>query len=67
MLYINPKAIEGKKFTVNDPTIEYLCIGYAQNSTELIVGSYFDSVNNRSEIHTFKIKEIKFKGEITLS
>jgi hypothetical protein len=63
-LNIDSSAIVGKTFTVNDPTLEYTCIGYAANETFLVVGSRFDSVNNRSTVHTFKVSEVKFQGAI---
>jgi hypothetical protein len=66
MLYIEPKLLVGRKFSANDPKIEYTCIGYAQNDTCLIVGSYFDTVNNRSELKTVKMTDAKFKGDISL-
>jgi len=66
MLYINDKFITGRKFTVSDPNIEYTCVGYAQNDTSLVVGSHFDSVNNRSSIKTFKLTEARFLGDISV-
>ena len=64
-MYIDPKAIVGKKFTKDDPKIEYECVGYAANETFLIIGSVFDSANNRSQLKTFKLSDVTFKGELT--
>lgn len=63
MLFIAEKAIVGKTFTAQDPKIEYTCVGYAQNDTCLVVGAYFDSVNNRTEHKTIKMTDAKFKGD----
>lgn len=63
IMYIDPSSIVGKSFTVNDPNLEYTCVGYCANETFLIVGSQFDSTNNRSTLKTFKLSDVKFKGE----
>ena len=63
-MYIDPKAIVGQTFSANDPNTEYVCVGYGQNETFLIIGSYFDSPNNRSSLKTFKLSDVKFKGNI---
>lgn len=65
MLQIDPRYIVGREFTALDPKSHYKCIGYAANETFLIVGTCFDSVNNRSDIKTFKIQDVKFIGDIT--
>lgn len=65
-MYIDPKAIVGKTFTALDPNQEYTCVGYGQNETFLVIGSSFDSANNRSNLKTFKMSDVKFKGEVTL-
>lgn len=65
-LHINSKAIEGKPFTIAGDPNEYTCVGFAANDTFLIVGTTFDSVNNRSVVGTFKFKDVKFKGELTV-
>lgn len=65
MLLISEKAIIGQKFTANDPKVEYTCVGYAQNDTCLVVGAYFDSVNNRTELKTIKMTDAKFKGDLS--
>lgn len=65
MVFIEPSAIVGKSFTALDPNQEYVCVGYGQNETFLIVGSSFDSANNRSTLKTFKLSDVKFKGECT--
>ncbi len=63
-MYIEPDSIVGKTFTAMDPNQEYTCIGYAANETFLISGSSFDSTNNRSTLKTFKLSDVKFKGEV---
>jgi len=65
-MFIEPKAIVGKKFTALDPNLEYECVGYAANETFLVIGSNFDSQNNRSTLKTFKLSDVKFKGEVTV-
>ncbi len=65
-LHINSKAIEGKPFTIAGDINEYTCLGYAANDTFLIVGTTFDSASNRSTIGTFKFKDVKFRGELTV-
>lgn len=52
----------GKSFTVTDPAIEYVCVGYAQNDTFIVFGASYDSMNNRSIIKSFKLTEAKFKA-----
>lgn len=64
-IYIEPNAFIGKKFTANDPNLEYECVGYAANETFLVIGSQLDSANNRSTLKTFKLSDVKFKGEIS--
>ncbi len=64
MIYINETAIVGQKFTYNDPNTEWTCVGYAANDTFLIVGSSFDSTNNRSIVRTFKLQDVKFHGQL---
>ena len=67
-MYIDPKAIIGKKFThTNDPTREYECVGYAEAGTLLVIGVEFDSVNNRSNFKTFKLTDVNFFGKVTTS
>ena len=62
-LFIDATII-GKKFTAFDPNAEWTCIGYCCNETFLLVGTSFDAPNNRSTIKTFKLSEVKFKGEL---
>ena len=62
-MYINPKLV-GQKFFDKDPNIEYTYQGYCQNDTFLVIGSHFDSVNNRTILKTFKMTEIKFLGDL---
>jgi len=54
----------GTPFTALDPNQEYTYLGVAANETFLIVGAQFDSTNNRSTVKTFKLSDVKFKGEI---
>ncbi len=63
-MYIDPKTIVGKTFTALDPNQEYTCVGYCANETFLIIGSQFDAPNNRSTLKTFKLSDVKFKGDI---
>jgi hypothetical protein len=65
MININTTSLYGKQFTSGtlDAT-RYTCIGMAQNETFLIVGVYFDSINNRSQVKTFKIQDVTFVGDI---
>lgn len=66
-MHLDQTAFAGSQFTAFDPTIEYSFVGYADNGTLLVIGSRFDSVNNRSELKTFKLTEVKFKGPIQTS
>ena len=52
----------GQKFTVNDPNIEYACVGYGSSGTFVIIGAYSDAVKNETTLKTFKLTEVKFKG-----
>lgn len=67
MLNINFSTIEGLEFTAFDPNIHYKCIGFGQHPTEGVnyaVGAYYDSTNNRTEIKTFLLKDVKFLGNL---
>ena len=64
-MYIDPSFIVGKTFLGPISDQEYTCIGYGANETFLVVGTFFDSVNNRSVVKTFKLSEVRFKGDIT--
>jgi len=67
-MYIDPKYIIGKDFyPANDPSIPYECIGYGDGGTMLVVGMYFDSVNNRTQFKTFKLTDVKFLGKLTIT
>jgi len=63
-MFIEPKYIIGHKFTTSDPKtpFEMLCVGYAENSTFLIIGSRWDQTNNRTTLHTCKLTEVSFFG-----
>lgn len=64
-MYIESKYIIGKKFFSKDnPTTEYECIGYSNEGTLLIIGTTFDSTNNRSSLKTFKLTEVNFFGKL---
>lgn len=54
----------GKKFSVADPTIEYTCVGYAQNDTFIVFGALNDVTNNRFKVSSFRVKEVTFLGQI---
>lgn len=68
-MFIDPKSISGKTFTSSSgvANVEYTCIGYGQNETFLIIGSYYDSVNNRSTVKTFKFGDVQFKGNLAVT
>lgn len=61
-MFLDPTLL-GKKFTVNDPTIEYVCVGYAQNETFVVFGALNDVTNNRFGVRSFKLTDIKFIGQ----
>jgi hypothetical protein len=61
---MNLELLIGKKFTVNDPAIEYTCVGYAQNETFVVFGAANDVTNNRFTVRSFKVTEAKFIGQI---
>jgi len=71
MLHINIKAIEGTLFLtpkLPDPTTEWTTLGFGQDPKSgvcYIVGAAFDSVNNRSRIATFLVKDVEFKGQLS--
>ncbi len=71
MLNINIKSVEGVIFTtphLPDPTTEWTTLGYGQDpksGVNYVVGTTFDSVNNRSRIATFLIKDVEFKGQLS--
>ena len=62
-IQIDPTLI-GKKFTAMDPNIEYICVGFAQNETFLVFGAVNDSVNNRFNIKSIKLTDVKFLGQM---
>jgi len=61
-IQLDPKLI-GAKFTVNDPAIEYVCMGFAQNETFIVFGAHNDVTNNRFTIRSFKLTDAKFVGQ----
>jgi hypothetical protein len=68
-MLLDPSLI-GQLFTVpntpgSGPLPEYRMVGFAQNDTFLIMGALNDTVNNRFEIISFKMKDVKFKGQVT--
>lgn len=64
---MNIENISGKSFTVNDPTVEYVYTGFAQNETFIVFGALNDTVNNRFTVKSFKLTDAKFKGVVTPS
>jgi len=58
------QTIIGKKFTAFDPNNEYVCVGFAQNNTLLVLGALNDVTNNRFNIMSFKLSEVKFLGQM---
>ncbi len=63
-IQINLDAFKGKEFTAFDPNITWVCQGFAANDTFLVIGTNFDSTNNRTYVKTFKLSDVKFHGEI---
>ena len=61
-MFIDPTTIIKKTFTVGTDPTEYICVGYAQNSTFCVFGAANNTVDNRFEIKSFKLTEAKFKG-----
>ena len=61
-MFIDPTAVIGKKFVVNG-TDEYVCVGYAQNETLLVLGAFNDVTNNRFTVKSFKLTDAKFIGQ----
>ena len=70
MLYLSPKLL-GKEFTTLtiDSTTVWTCAGYSKVDSEpcLIVGSTFDNPSNSTRLHTFKLSEVRFIGNVTTS
>lgn len=69
MLNISLKTMERQLFTAaSDPgNLEWTCVGYGQDpksGVNYIVGTTFDSTNNRSRLNTFLIKDVTFKGPV---
>ncbi len=64
-MYIDPSII-GKTYevTANGQTQTFVCKGYAQNTTMLVIGASDDIINNRTSLHTHKLSEVKFIGKI---
>ena len=64
MLQLTDKLI-GMKFTGGmDKSIEYTCVGWAQNTALLIVGVSWDQASNRFRMKTFKPEDCNFVGAI---
>jgi len=64
MLHI--EKIVGMQFTALDPNTKYTCIGYGNTGTVVVFGAYNDTVNNRVEVKSFKLQEVKFLGQIPM-
>lgn len=64
MINVDISSLVGQTFTVIGSD-EYQCLGVGQNDTIFVMGVKFDSVSNRSTVHTFKMKEVTFKGKIS--
>ncbi len=62
-MFIEPSTILQKSFTVGSDPTEYICIGYAQNTTFCVFGALNNTVDNRFEVKSFKLTEAKFKGQ----
>jgi hypothetical protein len=64
-MFIDPKFLIGLKFASPiDSNIEYTAIGYGQNETFLIIATTFDSTNGKSSIKTFKLSDVKLRGNV---
>jgi len=63
-MFLNQSFIGTKFVTLTDPNTEYVCQGYGDNGTLLIIGTKYDSVNNRTTIKTFKLTDVVFLGKI---
>lgn len=63
-MFLNQTFVGVKFVTVADPNTEYTCQGYDNNGTLLIIGSKFDSVNNRTILKTFKLTDVVFLGKV---
>lgn len=64
MLHLNQNLL-GQKFTALDPNTEYICVGYGAGGTFLIIGALNDAARNEFTLRSFKITEVKFKGQAT--
>jgi len=69
MLQIKNEIIDGASFDINGPngSITYTCIGHGQNpasGADYIVGATYDHVNNRTNVKTFLLREVTFKGDL---
>jgi hypothetical protein len=60
-LIIEP-SLMGRKFEVNN--IEYTCIGFGQNESFIVFGAVNDTTNDRFNIKSFKMVDVKFIGQI---
>ena len=60
-------SLMGQTFTAPNsvvPAAEYKAVGYAQNETFVVFGALNDTVNNRFDVKSFKLTEVKFKGQV---
>lgn len=70
MFYIPPEVILNQTFqtpSMPGPVLDYICIGYGQNpdkGTCWIAGKRFDAANNRTELSTHLLKDVKFLGKL---
>lgn len=68
MLNVNTDSLRGKVFTKGTDPTEYICIGMGTNESSgaiYVVGLVFDAPNNRTEIKSELIREVRFKGNVT--
>ena len=62
-MVINQNLI-GKEFSTDiDTATIWKVEGVIVHGTILILGSTWDQASNRTRLHTFALKEIKFKGQ----
>ena len=68
MLNVNIDTLKGKPFfKVADPNTEYTCIGMGSNESSgaiYVVGLIYDAPNNRTEIKSELLRDIRFKGDV---
>lgn len=63
-MYLDPTII-GKEFSTDiDPNTTWTVRGYASAGTMVIIASTWDQASNRTRFNSFKLTEVKLKGQI---